>query len=678
MAKAKKDTKVVAKNYKSVILEALQKENSITGMDLTKIIQEELPFLKFESPYKVKAEYVMPTLQASKCFVKGEGDNWSLSNVFENLDSHAHAILKNNDAPMLYLDIVEAVAEKASLNISDVPLSLDENDAFYSKQFDENTYYYISDWTYGNEYAFATLIDSGNKSYEDYETFLGEVISKFKLKKKGLVILLEEDPRFKVSTEGRITLLPKYFKRLKKEEVSKTLLNQLFASLDSGEVAAFSLLELGVEHFDMPFPLTKLRESLEEDHRFVVSGDKVKRSKLSLDKIKALRKKERELKKAEKDKRALLKAQERERKLAIQNSEVEEEAPVEVVEEAAEVVEEQTEDFVWGQENDQDRTNEELKKIEALRASLLKDEALDNQSEVIEIEPSAKEVDSLAFLKRKVSVIKKSSSPEDKDFKLDDCDIDKEEFAEFLSGVASQEVNLDTLTPSKYDSLLRNNLPLRDDSYCSTNPEIAEFMVKLARPRLDFVILDMVCGRGDFLIFALRYLKSLLRTDNAQDLETFEEFCDEQIVGLDKSELMIEAAQYNLAIHGFEISLLEASDSLVDADVLIDGMYGCSFGDFGGFSVDKVLQHLQKTLAALSDGGQAVYIVDDEVLNTGSEIDTYIAENFELRHQISLLDTDGIKKSILHLFKSENKKSNTKIYNLDSLEQLKRVLGLIY
>lgn len=678
MAKAKKDTKVVAKNYKSVILEALQKENSITGMDLTKIIQAELPFLKFESPYKVKAEYVMPTLQASKCFVKGDGDNWSLSNVFENLDSHAHAILKENDAPMLYLDIVEAVADKASLNISDVPLGLDDNELFYSKQFDEVTYYYISDWIYGNEYAFATLIDSGNKSYEDYDSFVSEVVAKFKLKKKGLVILLEEDPRFKVSTEGRITLLPKFFKRLKKEEVSKTLLNDFFTLLDSGETSVLNLLDLGIEHFDKPFPLTKLRESLEEDHRFVVTGDKVKRSKLSLEKIKILKKKEREQKKAEKDKRALLKAQEKERKEAIKNSEAVEEEPVEIVEEPVEAVEEPSEDFVWAQENDQDRTNEELKKIEALRASLLKDDSLDNQSEIIEIDSDVKEVDSLAFLKRKVSVIKKSSSPEDKNFSLDDCDVDKEELSEFLATIASQEVNMDTLTPSKYDLILRNNLPLRDESYCSTNPEIADFMVKLARPRLDFVILDMVCGRGDFLIYSLRYLKSLLRADNAQDLETFEEFCDEQIVGLDKSELMIEAAQYNLALHGFEISLLEASDSLVDADILIDGMYGCSFGDFGGFTVEKVLKHLQKTKAALNDGGQAVYIVDEEVLNTGSDIDAYIAENFELRHQISLTDVDGIKKSILHLFKSDEKKSNTKIYNLDSLEQLKRVLGLIY
>ncbi|PCJ20561.1 MAG: hypothetical protein COB02_03310 [Candidatus Cloacimonadota bacterium] len=674
MAKAKKDTKVVAKNYKSVILEALQKGDSITGMDLTKIVQAELPFLKLESPYKVKAEYVMPTLQTSKCFVKGEGDVWSLSNVYENLDSHAYTIIKENETPMLYQDIVEEVSIKASLNISDVPLSLDENELFYKKEFEEKFYYYISEWIYGNEFAFAVFIDNGNKALENEELLLDEVANKFRLKKKGLIILLNEDPRFKVSTEGRVSLLPKFFKRLKKVEVPKTLLNEIFEKLDSGEISAYNLLDLGDEHFDMPFPLTKIREHLEEDHRFIVFGDKVKRSKLSLEKIKTIKKKERDQKKKEKDLKDKLKAQEKERREAIKEVEAKE-TIVAPVEEEAEI--NLKEEFIWAQESDQDRTNEELKKIEALRASLLHSDSLGDVPEVIELE-APKEMDSLAFLKKKVSVIKKSTSPEDKNFDIDSCKVDKEELLALLEKIGSEDTDVSNLTPSKYDLLLRKSLPFVEDDYRSTTPEVAEFMVKLARPRLDFLILDMVCGRGDFLLYSLRYLKALLRPDNSQDLETFEEFCDEQIVGLDQSGLLVESAKLNLALHGFEISLLEESDSLIDADILIDEMYGLSLGDFSGFDSNKVLAHLKKTKLVLSDGGQAVYVIDDDLLTGNSEIEAFISSNFELKHQISLSDVDGIKKNIMHLFKSEVKTSNTKVYNLDNLEQLNRVLGLIY
>ena len=52
----KKETKVVAKNYKSVLLETLMDKKIATCQELTTAIQAEIPFLQFESPYKVKAE----------------------------------------------------------------------------------------------------------------------------------------------------------------------------------------------------------------------------------------------------------------------------------------------------------------------------------------------------------------------------------------------------------------------------------------------------------------------------------------------------------------------------------------------------------------------------------------------------------------------------------------------
>ena len=252
MAKAKKkEVKIVAKNYKSVLLDTLISQKSATCQELTKKIQEEIPFLKFESPYKVKAEYVLPTLKTSQCFVDKGNDVWALSDLFLNLENHAHTVLKKGMVPLQYEQLTEEIAMKASLHPSDIPLNVESDERFVKRIVGKEEFYFLSDWEFCNDFAFALFVLNGNEGLEEEEIRKG-IAAKFNKKSKKSVILLDEDPRFRSSTEGLFSCQPKLIRKFKRTEVPKTVIDAIFKQVEE-KGSAIALKDIGEEYLEEPY-----------------------------------------------------------------------------------------------------------------------------------------------------------------------------------------------------------------------------------------------------------------------------------------------------------------------------------------------------------------------------------------------------------------------------------------
>jgi len=690
MAKAKKkEVKVVAKNYKSVLLDTLVESKSATCMELTKKIQEEIPFLKFESPYKVKAEYVLPTLEKSKCFVNKGDDVWALSDLFLNLENHAFDTLKKNAKPMSYDELTEEIAMKASLHPSDIPLSIDHDERFKLVEIGKVGYYFLADWDFCNDYAFALFVLNKNEGLDEGE-IRKSLGTRFKKKGKDCVILLEADPRFREGTDGTFSVFPRLIKRFRKSDVPRSILETIFKRLEEGE-SAIHLREIGEEFLDCPYPLSNLEEKFAEDLRFSVSREKIKRSKYSLEQIKELKREERKRKKAQKEAEAARKEEEAKRQAALEK-EMEALEAQRVQEEEASLPE-----LISGAVQEE----EEIENLEALKEKLMGEELGTQEPEVdggllsgplpgvipaavAEMEAanaretSSSDDDDLSFLTKKTSVIKKVIVEDIKDFDIENTNVDQEELADYLKELTDHDGSISGLNPRKYDELLCRHLLFKVSDYRPTNPEIADFMVKLARPRMDQIVLDPVCGRGDLLLRVLQTIKSTLRDGNEGDQETFATFLDEQIVGLDRAEFVSRGARLGLSLSGFDIALLETGNSLEDTDILIDEMYTMILGDFCGFNIRELSGYIGVMDRVLSESGESVILLDSSQLHEEAELATLMQERFLIRHQIVLIDEDGKEKTVVHLVKSQDRSEKTKVFRLDSLEQLNRVLDLIY
>ena len=106
--------------------------------------------------------------------------------------------------------------------------------------------------------------------------------------------------------------------------------------------------------------------------------------------------------------------------------------------------------------------------------------------------------DSLSFLKRKNTVIKKVVQEDVEDFDLESTVVDQEELAEYVKELTDRDGSIAGISPLRFDEMLRRYLPFNVTDYKSTNPDVADFVVKLARPRLDQIVLDpFAVGRLD-------------------------------------------------------------------------------------------------------------------------------------------------------------------------------------
>ena len=680
MAKAKKkETKVVAKNYKSVLLETLMDKKIATCQELTSAIQAEIPFLKFESPYKVKAEYVLPTLEKSQCFEQKDKDTWTLSSLFLNLENHAHDVLHKGRVPLTYEQLTEEIAMKSSLHPSDIPLKLENDDRFVPVLIARDEFYFLDSWEFCNDFAFALFVQNGNEGLTD-EEISKAIKTKFNKKTKTAIVLLDADPRFRQGTDGKYSVFPRVIKKFKKKDVPKSILDEIFNRLEAGG-GPFTFKDIADEHLDQPYPLTNLEEQFTQDLRFSVSREKVKRSRLSIEEIKEAKRLERRKKKAQKE----LEDKRKEDEKALLAPEV-----VETIEETSEVV-----DLFLAAGDSEEEAVDGLS-FDKIRETLLGEELSEESkstdlgsvlpgvipapiaADVSPSEINQESEDGLGFLKRKNTMIKKVVQEDTEDFDLESTVVDQDELAEYIKDLTDRDGTLVGISPVRFDEMLRRYLPFRVTDYKSTNPEVADFVVKLARPRLDQIVLDPVCGRGDLILRVLKEVRNTLRPNNSQDLETFETFLDEQVVGLDQSDFIVRGARLALALNNFQLSLMEVANSQEDEDIMIDEMYSMVVGDFSGFNIREMKTYLLALYRVLCEGGQAVIVMDSDHMEDDREIASLVQEKFLVRNQVIFDDYDGHSRNVLQLVKSGDRGEKTKVFRLENLSQLQRVLDLIY
>ncbi len=680
MAKAKKkETKVVAKNYKSVLLETLMDKKIATCQELTSAIQAEIPFLKFESPYKVKAEYVLPTLEKSQCFEQKDKDTWTLSSLFLNLENHAHDVLHKGRVPLTYEQLTEEIAMKSSLHPSDIPLKLENDDRFVPVLIARDEFYFLDSWEFCNDFAFALFVQNGNEGLTD-EEISKAIKTKFNKKTKTAIVLLDADPRFRQGTDGKYSVFPRVIKKFKKKDVPKSILDEIFNRLEAGG-GPFTFKDIADEHLDQPYPLTNLEEQFTQDLRFSVSREKVKRSRLSIEEIKEAKRLERRKKKAQKE----LEDKRKEDEKALLAPEV-----VETTEETSEVV-----DLFLAAGDSEEEAVDGLS-FDKIRETLLGEELSEESkstdlgsvlpgvipapiaADVSPSEINQESEDGLGFLKRKNTMIKKVVQEDTEDFDLESTVVDQDELAEYIKDLTDRDGTLVGISPVRFDEMLRRYLPFRVTDYKSTNPEVADFVVKLARPRLDQIVLDPVCGRGDLILRVLKEVRNTLRPNNSQDLETFETFLDEQVVGLDQSDFIVRGARLALALNNFQLSLMEVANSQEDEDIMIDEMYSMVVGDFSGFNIREMKTYLLALYRVLCEGGQAVIVMDSDHMEDDREIASLVQEKFLVRNQVIFDDYDGHSRNVLQLVKSGDRGEKTKVFRLENLSQLQRVLDLIY
>ena len=88
-----------------------------------------------------------------------------------------------------------------------------------------------------------------------------------------------------------------------------------------------------------------------------------------------------------------------------------------------------------------------------------------------------------------------------------------------------------------------------------TPREIVEFMVKLANPDRNSIVLDPACGSGGFLIMTLKYILENMQTTqpNLTDADIYSElrsFAEKNVFGVDINERMARVTKMNMIMHG--------------------------------------------------------------------------------------------------------------------------------
>jgi ubiquinone/menaquinone biosynthesis C-methylase UbiE len=697
MVKAvKREEKIVAKNYKMVIIETLMERGNASGMELAEKIQMEIPFLGAESAYKVKAEYVVPTLEKSQCFVKKDADLWGLSEVFLNLENHAHQLLKKALYPMTIEAIRISLAEKhKDLSPEDIPLNLDNDERFYNVELSGKSYVFLREWDFCNRYALAVFVENGNKKGYSHQELVDRLAHDYRKKPTNVILMLDEDAHhFRMGVDCKYTAFPRSLKRLKIHDVPKNVLDTICDRLEGHRAKALSLHELSDELLGQPLALTKLINDLNDDPRFIVDGGKVRRSKQSLEEIETEKKEKRRKLNAE---RKLQREAEKAKKAQEAGEEVERVKKSRKIRKSADDVDGQKEEAVapvvdevaMAEEKDLlveesvsvalDAVPEEVPSSPDVAPDLM-EEALAEEAapepEPVPVPEKRPQVDK-GVVRKKAPIIRKFVRDDEPPFDVEATGVDMEELSAFLRELVELDGMMPGLTPTRFDDLLRQCLSLRVPDYKVTNPCVADFMVQLARPRLDHIVVDLVCGRGDLLLRVLQHVRASLRKDNQQDKEMFTAFCDEQLVGFDISEFLIRAARLLLKLNGFDVSLLDVGNSLDEQEMLIDEMFSIIFGDFSNFNNREMKGFVAVMKRLLQKDGRAVFLFNDELLAEDSEVSQAIADSFHLLHRITFTDYEGIRKSVVHIAKGRRMDVRSKVCEIDSPEGLSRIIDIM-
>jgi type I restriction enzyme M protein len=88
-----------------------------------------------------------------------------------------------------------------------------------------------------------------------------------------------------------------------------------------------------------------------------------------------------------------------------------------------------------------------------------------------------------------------------------------------------------------------------------TPREIVEFMVRIASPSRDDVVLDPACGSGGFLIMTLKFVLDTIGTTNPNLTEAdiyseIRSFAERNLFGVDINERMARVSKMNMIMHG--------------------------------------------------------------------------------------------------------------------------------
>ncbi|WP_034528628.1 N-6 DNA methylase [Bifidobacterium stellenboschense] len=173
-----------------------------------------------------------------------------------------------------------------------------------------------------------------------------------------------------------------------------------------------------------------------------------------------------------------------------------------------------------------------------------------------------------------------------------------------------------------YEELLRDTFEKNENQQYFTPRHLMEFVVEMASPAQDDVVLDPACGSGGFLIGALNHAD-----------------CD--VLGLDVDDRMTWVARINVLLHNgdpYHIECLKGAGSLSDIDVvnhalrdrkptmiLTNPPFGSDLADedvLDTFQTGKGrktrrrgILFIERCIDLLDEGGVLAVVIDDSVLN---------------------------------------------------------------
>lgn len=248
-----------------------------------------------------------------------------------------------------------------------------------------------------------------------------------------------------------------------------------------------------------------------------------------------------------------------------------------------------------------------------------------------------------------------------------------------LDGVRLSSVDAD-VKGAAYEELLKDTFEKNENQQYFTPRHLMEFVVGLAAPGADDVVLDPACGSGGFLVGAL---------NNSA--------CD--VLGLDVDDRMTWVARINVLLHDgdpYHIECLKGAGSLSSIDtvnqalcgrrptmILTNPPFGSDLADenvLGMFQTGKGRKarrrgvlFIERCIDLLGEGGVLAVVIDDSVLNlpANRDIRSLMEERCVIDAVVSLPDVTFMpystaKSSVVLLHKRHEGESQGKVFMADA------------
>ena len=248
-----------------------------------------------------------------------------------------------------------------------------------------------------------------------------------------------------------------------------------------------------------------------------------------------------------------------------------------------------------------------------------------------------------------------------------------------------------------YEELIKNTFDKSENQQFFTPRNIVDFMIEIIAPQPHEKICDPACGSGGFLIAALEHIR---KTHPSVNLENY---CRENVLGVEIDSRMVWIAQMNLILHGGHHSSVKylkgggslsfsketepvLSDNLIDI-IVTNPPFGSDYdqrSDLENFELGqgkksrrRGILFVERCIRMLKPNGRLVIVLEESILNNNSNDDVrrFITQNTIIESVISLPDTTfmpyaTVKTSILVLRKKELIKSIQKDILMCNIEQI--------